>query len=330
MKIVILEVSFSCNAKCSFCYNPWEASSGERYPQAKVLPKTDFFLIIDKLKRWGVDTIGFSGGEPLLNQDIFEIAAYSKEQGIRNSLLTNGMLVENMAKEVADNFDQVQISLHGKEQTHDKLTGIKGSFQKALMGRVALMDYNIPVSGVTVVNKLNFCDLRDTIALAAAIDMNSLLVNRFMPGGRGVENSASLCLKQNELVEMMNVIEVASEDYGIPPFVGTPTPSCIEGLRTYKFLLKEGCMAGKGFHCAIDPAGGLRVCNHSLEVLGNSLKSDPKSIYETSEYVKGFTELRYTPEMCTGCADLDKCKGGCREAAHALFGSLKAPDPLFI
>jgi radical SAM protein with 4Fe4S-binding SPASM domain len=330
MKVAILEVAYSCNVKCKFCYNPWGASNGKRYPQAKVLSRNDFFRIIDKLKKWGVDTLAFSGGEPLLNKDIFEIAAYSREQGFKNSLLTNGILVESMAKKIAENFDVVQVSLHGTEQTHDKLTGSKGSFQGALMGRIALMDYDVSVSAVIVVNRQNLSDLRDTIALAAAMDMNSVLVNRFLPGGKGIENARSLGLEQKELVEMLDVIEEASNDYGIPPLVGTPTPLCLEGLRDYNFTLKEGCMAGKGLHCAIDPSGGMRVCNHSPQVLGNCLKSDPKILYETSQYVKGFPELRYTPEMCEGCTKLDKCKGGCREAAHVLSGSLKAPDPIFI
>jgi radical SAM protein with 4Fe4S-binding SPASM domain len=330
MKVVILEVGYSCNVRCKFCYNPWGASKGKRYPQAKVLPKRDFFHIIDKLKQWGVDTLAFSGGEPLLNPDIFEIASYSKEQGFKNSLLTNGLLVESHAREIAENFDVVQISLHGTEKTHDMLTGSKGSFQKALMGRMALIDRDVGVSAVIVVNKLNLFDLRDTIALAAAVDMSSVLVNRFLPGGKGIENVKSLGLKENELVEMLNVVEKASEDFGIPPLVGTPTPLCLEGLRSYNFLLKEGCMAGKGLHCAIDPSGGMRVCNHSPQVLGNCLTSDPEEIYETSDYVKGFPELRYTPEMCEGCDKLEKCKGGCREASHVLFGSLSAPDPLFV
>jgi radical SAM protein with 4Fe4S-binding SPASM domain len=223
----------------------------------------------------------------------------------------------------------VQISLHGKERTHDALTGRRGSFQSALMGRTALMDYDVAVSAVIVVNRLNLSDIKDTIALAAGMDMNAVLVNRFLPGGKGLENASDLSLREAELVGMLDVIEESSEEYGIPILVGTPTPLCLKGLRSYKFLLKEGCMGGKGLHCAIDPSGGLKVCNHSPTVLGNCLRSDPKELYENSEYVKGFAELRYTPEMCKGGSKVGKCKGGCREAAHLLFGSLRAPDPIF-
>lgn len=159
------------------------------------------------------------------------------------------------------------------------------------MGRIALMDFDVAVSAVIVVNKLNFCDLRDTIALSAAMDMNSLLINRFLPGGAGVENAQKLSLNETELVEMLSTVEEACGDYGIPPLIGTPTPLCLEGLRSYKFLLKEGCMAGKNLHCAIDPSGGMKVCNHSPTILGNCLSSDPQELYENSEYVRGFSEL---------------------------------------
>lgn len=330
MKFAILEVSYACNAACSFCYNAWRAPKKEPYRTSQVLPKASFFSIIDKLKAWGVDTLGYSGGEPLLNADIFEIAAYSKKMGFKNSLLTNGMLLEKYSKSVATNFNVVQISLHGTQRAHDSLTGREGSFNQALMGRAALMDSDVAVSCVMVVNRRNLPSLEDTMALAAAMDMNSVLVNRFLPGGRGLENVEELCLSTKELVDMLDRVEQSSEEYGIPVLVGTPTPPCLEGLRDYKFLLKEGCMAGKNLHCAIDPSGGLRVCNHSQTVLGNCLELDPQSIYENSDYVKGFTELRYTPDMCKGCSMLEKCKGGCREAAYALFGNLAAPDPIFI
>lgn len=329
MKVAILEVAYSCNLYCKFCYNPWQATGVQQYYKKKVLSPRDFFTIIDKLKEWGVDNLAFSGGEPLLNKDIFEIARYSKNRGFKNSLLTNGLLCAKLAKEIAENFNVVQISIHGLKETHEELTGVKGSFSRALEGVITLMDYSIAMSAVIVVNRLNLHDLRDTIALVASMDMNSVLINRFLPGGRGLRNARSLSLKKEELVEMLNVVEEACEEYGIPPFVGTPTPPCLEGLRDYKFLLKEGCMAGKGLHCTIDPSGGLKVCNHSPIILGNCLESDPKELYETSEYVRGFKELRYTPKMCEGCPKLEKCKGGCREAAHILFGDIKAPDPIF-
>jgi len=126
----------------------------------------------------------------------------------------------------------------------------------ALRGIIALMDYSVFMSAVIVVNRLNLHELRDTIALIASMDMSSVLINRFLPGGRGLRNAQSLSLKKKELVEMLNIVEEACEEYGISPFVGTPIPPCLDGLRDYKFLLKEGCMAGKGLHCAIDPSGG--------------------------------------------------------------------------
>jgi MoaA/NifB/PqqE/SkfB family radical SAM enzyme len=151
--VAILEVAYSCNMKCQFCYNPWRGSHGNRYTQARTLPKSGFIKIIEKLKEWGVDSLAFSGGEPLLNKDIFEIAAHSKELGFKNSLLTNGLLVERCAEQIAESFDVVQVSLHGTEHIHDRLTGRKGAFHEVLTGRLALMEYDTPVSSVIVVNR---------------------------------------------------------------------------------------------------------------------------------------------------------------------------------
>ena len=94
-----------------------------------------------------------------------------------------------------------------------------------------------------MVNRLNLSELKDTIALAAGMDMNSVLVNRFLPGGKGLKNM-NLAFNESELLQMLNLVEESSEAYSIPALVGTPTPLRLEGLRNYKFLLKEGCMAG--------------------------------------------------------------------------------------
>ncbi|MBO3769290.1 MAG: radical SAM protein [Candidatus Brockarchaeota archaeon] len=75
------------------------------------------------------------------------------------------------------------------QQTHERLTGIKGSFNMALRGIIALMDYSVSMSTVIVVNRLNLHELRDTIALIASMDMSSVLINRFLPGGRGLRNA---------------------------------------------------------------------------------------------------------------------------------------------
>jgi radical SAM protein with 4Fe4S-binding SPASM domain len=233
-------------------------------------------------------------------------------------------------EKIAENFDLVQLPVLGSKETHDQLTGKKDHFNVALKARISLMEYNLPTSAAVVANKLNLPDINDMMNIIAAMSMNSVLLNRFLPGGRGLDNTRSLILKEKEMIEFLNEVEKSAEEYGLTIFIGTPIPPCLEGLRSYKFLLKEGCVAGKDLHCTIDPSGGLRVCNHSPQVLGNCLEYNPKEIYEKSKYVKGFTELKYTPKMCKECEKLPKCKGGCREAAHVLLGSLTAPDPIFV
>lgn len=329
LKVVNLEVAYSCNMNCKFCYNPWKYSEKKEYHQQKTLPADEFYQVIDKLKKWGVEMLGFSGGEPLLNPEVFDIAAYSKKQGFKNSLLTNGVLVEDNAENIAKNFDAIQLPFLGLESTHNELTGKKDHFNTSIKARIALMEYSLPTSAVIVVNKQNLSQINDIMEIIAAMDMRSVLVNRFLPGGNGIKNIENLQLAENDLVEMLNIVEKSADDYGLSIFMGTPTPLCLEGLRSYKFLIKRGCMAGKGLHCAVDPAGNLRVCNHSPKILGNCVEGDPKDIYDNSDYVKGFMDLRYAPEMCKECDKLAECKGGCREASNVLYGSLNAPDPIF-
>lgn len=327
MKIVVLEVTYSCNQTCTFCYNSWYAP-GSKNVSKKVLSPQKFCRILDKMKEWEADNVGFSGGEPLMNPDIFEIAEYSRANGFKNSLLTNGQLVDRYSKEIADVFDVIQFALHGKEFSHNRLTG-GNHYNNSLNGLLSLHEYDLPLSFAMVVNKQNLSEIGDLFELAGALDIKSFLINRFLPAGRGLENVEELILNEKETILMLEEVERASGEYGVPAFVGTPTPLCLDGLREYNFLLKEGCVAGRGLHCVVDPSGGLKVCNNSQTILGNCLENHPREIYEQSSHVKGFVELRYTPKMCDECDKVEKCKGGCRESANVLFGDLCAPDPVF-
>jgi MoaA/NifB/PqqE/SkfB family radical SAM enzyme len=84
--IVVWNCTPACNLKCSHCY---AATSGKE----KVLSTGQALAVIDDLAEFNVPVLLFSGGEPLMRKDFFELAEYAAAKGIRPTLSTNGTLI---------------------------------------------------------------------------------------------------------------------------------------------------------------------------------------------------------------------------------------------
>jgi len=122
-----LEVTYSCNLSCKHCY----VVGGN----ARELDLNEYYKLIDDLFDLGTFCIVFTGGEPLLRKDFFDIAGYAKRKGFLIVLFTNGTLIdEETADKIKGNgFWKIEISIYGgTAKTHDHITQRKGSFEQTL------------------------------------------------------------------------------------------------------------------------------------------------------------------------------------------------------
>ena len=129
--IVVWNITRSCNLKCLHCYSD---SAAKRYPGE--LSTEEAKAVIDDLAAFQVPAILFSGGEPLLRQDLFKLADYARSKGLRTTLSTNGTLItEAVAQAIKDaRFSYVGISLDGMMEVHDHFRGVKGAFDRTVCG----------------------------------------------------------------------------------------------------------------------------------------------------------------------------------------------------
>ncbi|MFA5168824.1 MAG: radical SAM protein [Candidatus Omnitrophota bacterium] len=127
---VMFELTYKCNFRCVHCY----VSADNK---KKELTTKEVFSVLDQLKDAGCFNIGFTGGEPLLRKDIFDILEHAKRCGLRISLLTNGYLVDkSTARKLASlgtSLNRVDISVLGATgKTFENITGAKGSFNRVM------------------------------------------------------------------------------------------------------------------------------------------------------------------------------------------------------
>jgi len=150
---VMFELTYRCNFHCPHCYLTETMKEGIELNTAQVL------FILEQLKEIGVCTISFTGGEPLIRKDIFEILGFANRCGFKFSLLTNGSLIDEKAaralKEV--NVGLVEITLNAMEpEIFDKLSGTKGVLGnvKRAIEILAKKDMQVRVKSlVTISNK---------------------------------------------------------------------------------------------------------------------------------------------------------------------------------
>ena len=110
---VYLELNNSCNLRCKFCSL---SQKGDKNIDLKMAKK-----ILKELKDNGIYDVYYTGGEPLLYPDFVELVNYAYELGMRQTLLTNGILL-NKYRNTLKKILCVCVSLHGSKQTHNKLT----------------------------------------------------------------------------------------------------------------------------------------------------------------------------------------------------------------
>ena len=129
--VVVWNVARRCNLHCVHCYSDSEnrAYTGE-------LTTEEGRALIDDLAAFGIPVLLFSGGEPLMRPDIFELIGHARARGLRVTVSTNGTLI---TKEVAERLrglgvSYVGISLDGIGATNDRFRGHKGAFEKAMSG----------------------------------------------------------------------------------------------------------------------------------------------------------------------------------------------------
>jgi len=182
------------------------------------------------------------------------------------------------------------------------------------------------VANITV-TRLNLHELERTIAAALAAGARQVLLNRFLPGGRGLAHAARLELDADGVREMLNVAEDTLARAGAFGNVGTELPRCLVPAREFKHLeVGSRCSAAQGFF-VVGPEGRVRVCNHSETQLAPVWNIDE---LKHDDYWKTFAFRRYAPSCRAGCAKGDGCDAGCREAMHIVAGDVSAPDRLAV
>lgn len=173
LKELIVSITNRCNLKCKMCGIPFASNDGE-------MSTAELKKLIRDVSLFNPRSIVFSGGEPLLRKDLFELISFTRQYKINTCLTTNGILV---SKEVALRLAEaglgiINISIEGPQDVHDNLRG-KGSFKKAIEAIENLTKNNIETTIATVVCKQTYGYLPELIKLAHQFGITTVKFQAF-------------------------------------------------------------------------------------------------------------------------------------------------------
>ncbi len=179
---VVWNFTYTCNLRCKHCY---EDAGKHRYE----LTTEEAFLTLDKFSRIafvGLPALSFSGGEPLMRKDFFEVAAYAGKKIPYISIATNGTLLtkDNVKQLKALDVDYVEVSLDGAtERVHEGFRRVPGCFKKTMEGIENCIDEGLDTCIATTIQKENIGEVGKIIELVDKLGIRFMHFN-YIPTGR--------------------------------------------------------------------------------------------------------------------------------------------------
>lgn len=212
-RLIFWEVTKGCNLRCIHC----RASATELSSPSDLSTRTALG-IIDQVAAFASPILVLSGGEPLYRSDIFQLARYATDKGLRVALATNGTLVtKEVARMIVDaGVKRVSISLDGADAlTHDAFRGIPGAFDAAVYGLRNLKALGMSVQINMTIARHNARQLPEVLELARRLGADALHTFLLVPVGCGVDIAAEQMVAPEEYEEMLNWFYERSLEGGI-------------------------------------------------------------------------------------------------------------------
>jgi heme b synthase len=298
--------------------------------------------LIDDISSYAQPVVVLSGGEPLLRKDVFDIASYGTDKGLRMCLATNGTLVtEEICTRIKEaGIKMVSLSLDGSTAAiHDNFRSQPGAFEGTMNAASLFRKHGISFLINSSFTKRNQDDVPNVYKLAKEIGATAWYMFMIVPTGRGKDIMEELISAEDyeKLLGWHYDMEKEENDLLVRP---TCAPHYYRIIlqkskenkedfkrRSLKFSTggSKGCLAGQ-LICLIDVDGDVLPCSYFPKPAGNVRKQSFKDIWENSELFKDLRDFDKYKGRCGSCEYVSVC-GGCRARSYSMTGDYLAEEP---
>lgn len=320
--IISWNTTRACNINCIHCYR--DAGTKEK----DELNTAEGKKLLEEIARAGFKIMIFSGGEPLLRPDIYELISHARSQGMRPVLGTNGILI---TPEVAVRLKEAGaacagISLDSQDKAkHDWFRGYTGAWEETLRGIEACRAAGLPFQIHTTVMDWNEAEVTAITDLAVKLGAVAHHIFFLVPTGRAKDieettlNTAQYEALLERILDKQAQVPIELKPTCAPQFMR------IARQKGIPMRFSKGCLAGTTY-CVIIPNGDVHPCPYLPLKAGNVRTAAFDVLWKDSEL---FQKLRHEPLKggCSRCGYGDIC-GGCRARAYYYSdGDFLAEEP---
>jgi len=358
LRLLFWETTAACNLACVHC---------RRLDIAHAMGRDDLTSqqaldLIRSLPSTGRPILVFSGGEPLMRADLFDLASEATGLGLPIALATNGTIMdEHVARRVKEvGFRRVSISFDGPNApTHDAFRGIEGAFASSVRGFTLLREYGLSMQINTTVAKHNYDKLDRMYELALKLGADALHIFMLVPVGCGMSLSEAIMLSSEEYEKALNWIydrsmegklhlkatcaphyfrvmrqRTKSGGQAMPASAhphrsmgpqGQAGGSPVGGGAGDMSAMTKGCLAGQAV-CFVSHTGDVFPCGYLPVSSGNVKTTALPTIWNESPIFRDLRDDSKLEGKC-GLCEYKKVCMGCRARAFAFTGDYLAEEP---
>ena len=338
LRLVFWELTARCNLACKHC----RAEAQDHFVQGE-LTTPEILRVAADIRAAGDPILVLTGGEPLVRQDIFEIAEKCCKMFARVALATNGTLVDDAvaARVAACGIQRVSISLDGAcAATHDAFRGQVGSFDAALRGFDAFRRAGVSVQVNVTVAQHNVTELEALLKLVVDRGADAFHVFVLVPVGCGVKLSEEIRLSSAKIEEVLRWLfdrslelrgrvhvkaTCAPQYYRIMHEVSRARGLQMGGARHGMEAMTRGCLAGTAV-CFVSRTGNVQPCGYLPVVVGNVRERKFQEIWQHAEVFQALRDPGELKGKCGACDYRTIC-AGCRARAFANTTDFLSEDP---
>jgi heme b synthase len=333
---VAWEVTRNCNLNCVHC-----RAAATRGPYEGELDTDACRKLLDDIASVGSPIVILTGGEPLLRPDIFDIARYGTDKGLRMVMAPNGTLLtaENVVRLMDAGIRRISISLDGAtRETHDRFRAVQGAWDGALNGIRLAREAGLEFQINTTVTQANLEEIPAVLNLAEEQGAVAHHIFLLVPTGRGkyildqaidaeqYERTLNWFYDQREKTSLQLKATCAPHYYRIlrqrAREEGRKVTFESHGLDA----VTRGCLGGTSF-CFISHRGIVQPCGFLDVNSGDVTRSSFADIWHRSEVFRALRDFDALQGKC-GLCEYKRVCGGCRARAFEATGDFMAEEPL--
>ncbi len=323
---LLAELTYRCPLQCPYCSNPLDfARSHEE------LSTAEWIEVFRQAREMGAAQLGFSGGEPLVRQDLAELIEAARGLGYYTNLITSGIgLTEDKIASFAEaGLDHIQISFQAAdEEVNNLLAGSKKAFAHKLEMARAVKKHGYPMVLNFVTHRHNIDNIDQIIRLCIELEADFVELATCQFYGWAELNRAGLLPSKEQLVRAERITnewrdKLAAENHPCKLIFVTPD---------YYEERPKACMNGWGnLFLDITPDGTALPCHSARQLPVEFPNVREHSIEHIWRHSFGFNKFRgydWMPEPCRSCDEKERDFGGCRCQAFMLTGDAANADPV--